>query len=240
MSLTAIVIICLIVVALGLLARRSSKQRADGGSDTGRHYFAGDTSAAESRGAAAFVDKPTGTGHDGLTFAQISDLENLRAQGRAGQDSFEQAMEAANRALREAGADPIPYDHASDTQSDEEEIDMDEPIYASIFDSGASFYLAGATFSNRDGSSRQDTLKAIAQSKSHKAKATFIVGEYQGLPTVEVWSKSKQIGFAPKEQVPEMLEFLDGGEYTARVSAFGGDDGKPYTGKIEYVRTLDY
>lgn len=90
------------------------------------------------------------------------------------------------------------------------------------------FSVAGVTYENEDGSSRQAILKRMA-------KEDFVVAslgefEYDGSPAVAVMLDDERIGSVPKEHLPDVLPLFTQGKklstITADIEDFEDEDGK--------------
>ena len=73
------------------------------------------------------------------------------------------------------------------------------------------FRVAGVSYKNDDGTSRQAALKsaASAQKRNSMFVMTFEQGEYDGEPSVKVFINDKCVGFIEKDKVKQFLEIKD-------------------------------
>lgn len=75
--------------------------------------------------------------------------------------------------------------------------------------------IAGVTFKNDDGSSRQAILKDIKARGGYAADLDLEEYEYKGKPAVRVLVEGEQVGNIPRSMVPEVLEVLNRIEYAS-------------------------
>ena len=103
--------------------------------------------------------------------------------------------------------------------------------------------LAGVTFDNDDGSSRQAILKDIKASGGGDAELSLEEFEYKGKPAVRVLVDGEQIGNIPRGRVAEILAVLDRIEDARlEVETFRpeeeDDEGKTRRGELIYRADL--
>lgn len=97
------------------------------------------------------------------------------------------------------------------------------------------FRVAGVTFDNEDGTSRQCNLADLKfEEPSGPEDVTFRETTYKGDPAIEVYISNKQVGYVPKTTIPTMLEALSSSSWTVDdLRIIGG-------GKTEDGRRLSY
>lgn len=103
--------------------------------------------------------------------------------------------------------------------------------------------IAGVTFKNDDGSSRQAILKDIKASGGGDAELSLEEFEYKGKPAVRVLVDGEQIGNVPRGRVAEILAVLDRIEDARlEVETFRpeeeDDEGKTRRGELIYRADL--
>lgn len=101
--------------------------------------------------------------------------------------------------------------------------------------------VVGVTFNNEDGVNRQDVISQLKQDDSLE----FIVGEYEGKPSVRIDSPKGTIGFVPKENATEIANKIrhEIFEKAYVENIYGGDDDKSYGVSVVVVaknKTYDY
>lgn len=93
-------------------------------------------------------------------------------------------------------------DSSTYDDNDEEEPEADS--------NRINFNVAGVTFNNDDGTSRQSILKNFYQSKGYnKNHVEFKIYDFEGSPAVAVYAKGLMIGNVPKEYVQIIINNLD-------------------------------
>jgi len=75
--------------------------------------------------------------------------------------------------------------------------------------------VAGVTFKNDDGVSRQNLLKDLKARGGMAADLDLEEYEYKGKPAIRVLVEGEQVGNIPRSMVPEVLEVLDRIEYAS-------------------------
>lgn len=89
--------------------------------------------------------------------------------------------------------------------------------------------VAGVTFDNEDGTSRQRILKKFLRENGYDAgeEATLQQYEYNGKPAVYVLLDGQIIGNVPKTHTAEVIRIIDRVEFAAvHVRRFRSDEGK--------------
>jgi len=93
------------------------------------------------------------------------------------------------------------------------------------------FSVAGVTFNNDDGSSRQSTLKRkIKESEMSVVNVTLVTCEVEGSSAVAVKLDGEQVGFVPKAYLDEVLSVVNGDKkiksLSETIEKFNDDEGK--------------
>lgn len=102
--------------------------------------------------------------------------------------------------------------------------------------------VAGVTFDNDDGTSRQRILSNFFRENGYDAgaEATLQQYEYSGKPAVYVLLEGKIIGSVPKSHAHEIISIIDRIEFAAvNVRRFRSDEGKQIYNadlKVEYAK----
>lgn len=101
--------------------------------------------------------------------------------------------------------------------------------------------VAGVTFKNDDGSSRQAILKDLKARGGDDAELTLEEYDYKGQPAIRIMIDGEQIGNVPKRRVPEVSAVLDRLD-TARlhVETFRPEDEEDEDGNVRHRGELIY
>ncbi len=88
-----------------------------------------------------------------------------------------------------------------------------------------SFNVAGVTFKNGR-RSRQTILRAMKYGDPpyDKVEITLKKTTFDGAPAIEVWANQEQIGFVPKDLVPDIMEAWNNELLVTGWDIRGGDD----------------
>lgn len=116
----------------------------------------------------------------------------------------------------------------------EAEIDFDD--FDDEFLTVEEFKVAGVTFNNDDGSSRQEILKNIVDNGG-SADATFKEYEFNGKPAIAVYADGKCIGSIPRGSAKEVRSLI-AKDLSAIISAnkFVNEEGKEiYYAEITFM-----
>lgn len=105
---------------------------------------------------------------------------------------------------KEPAKKPVPVvNHTVDIEDDDEYDDEDE---VSEDPNRIDFAVAGVTFNNDDGTSRQEILKQFYDNKGYSRRNIELVQyEHKGKPAVYVVAKGKIIGNVPKEHINDIV-----------------------------------
>lgn len=92
-----------------------------------------------------------------------------------------------------------------------------------------SYKVVGVTFTNDDGTSRQDILAEIVEQQNLGAPDPtfrFETGEYEGADSIAVYVDEKKVGFIEKNEVGWLIEHMDEAESIESFEVVGsGQDG---------------
>ncbi len=91
------------------------------------------------------------------------------------------------------------------------------------------FRVAGVTFDNDDGSSRQEILRHLRfrdepyVDEDAELMVNFVESEYEGQLAIEVWINDYQVGHVPKSKISQVKAAMDSHAWTVdSCSIYGG------------------
>jgi len=86
------------------------------------------------------------------------------------------------------------------------------------------FNVAGVTYDNNDGSSRQAVIKNCK--KFDNNNAFFKKSKYNGKPSIEIWTDYGQIGNVPSEYIDKILSIKNVHSYISNIDSFYNEKNK--------------